>query len=190
MAARASAGGPRGLPDDIREELTGDAACQARNGQVFALAKRRARAALAEGRDVVIDATNVTRDARREWARLAIEQGTPCLCVWIECTVARALRNNAARERRVPEDVIRTMAREFTPPCVDEGFDEVARARAGLTSGGCWVLSGGGRPRATPLGAAGYAIRRHRQPYRRRTGWRPELVRAGRRPCTSPLTSR
>ncbi len=61
--------------------------------------------------------------------RLALEQGAPCLCVWIECTVAQALRNNAARERRVPEDVIRAMAREFTPPCVDEGFDEVVRAR-------------------------------------------------------------
>jgi predicted kinase len=118
-------------PDDIREELTGDPRRQERNGQVFALARARVDAALARGQDVVVDATNVTREARRQWTKLAAEHGTPCRCVWIECSLEQALRNNRARDRRVPEDVIRAMASEFAPPCVDEGFVEVVRVGLG-----------------------------------------------------------
>jgi predicted kinase len=117
--------------DDIREELTGDPRRQERNSQVFALARARVDAALARGQDVVVDATNVTRDARRQWIKLAANHDTPCRCVWIECSLEQALRNNAGRDRRVPEDVIRAMANEFAPPCVEEGFVEVARVRNG-----------------------------------------------------------
>lgn len=118
-------------PDDIREELTEDPRRQERNGQVFALAGVRVGAALARARDVVVDATNVAREARRQWTKLAAEHDTPCRCVWIECSLEQALRRNAARDRRVPEDVIRAMASEFAPPCVEEGFVEVARVRNG-----------------------------------------------------------
>jgi predicted kinase len=118
-------------PDDIREELTGDPRRQERNGQVFALARARVDAALARGQDLVVDATNVTREARRQWTKLAAEHDTSCRCVWIECSLEQALRNNRARDRRVPEDVIQAMASEFSPPCVDEEFAEVARVRPG-----------------------------------------------------------
>ena len=51
--------------DAIREELYGDARIQGDPNKVFSIMLRRAREAIAEGLDVLYDATNITYKNRR-----------------------------------------------------------------------------------------------------------------------------
>ena len=53
-------------PDDIREELFGDASIQRDGDRVFGIAYAQMRSALGAGADVIFDATNCRRKARRE----------------------------------------------------------------------------------------------------------------------------
>ena len=47
--------------DDIRLEITGNAEDQTQNGRVFSVARARVAAALAAGKNCIIDATSPTR---------------------------------------------------------------------------------------------------------------------------------
>ena len=52
-------------PDDIRRELTGNISDQTKNGQVWALAFQRVADALNNGKNVILDATNVKSEDRK-----------------------------------------------------------------------------------------------------------------------------
>ena len=52
-------------PDEIRRELTGNISDQTKNGEVFALANRRAADALNAGKSVIFDATNIASRNRK-----------------------------------------------------------------------------------------------------------------------------
>ncbi len=122
---RAHAGGATVVClDDIRQELTGDAACQDENYRVVVTASSRVRDALARGEDVLVDATNLTRDYRARWVAIANELGVPARSVYFACSVEDALAHNALRERRVPDDAILRMARRVQVPSATEGFAE------------------------------------------------------------------
>ncbi len=56
-------------PDQIRKELTGDVSNQTKNGEVWDLAKRRAAEALKNGKDVILDATNVSSSRRKGFSQ-------------------------------------------------------------------------------------------------------------------------
>lgn len=132
--------------DDIRQELTGDAARQDENYRVVRVASDRVRDALARGEDVLVDATNLTRSYRARWVAIANELGAPARSVYFPCSVEDALAHNALRERRVPDDAILRMARRMQVPSATEGFAEqvvvpparvselVGRIRAGESS--------------------------------------------------------
>jgi len=110
--------------DDIRQELTGDAACQDENYRVVLTASDRVRDALARGEDVLVDATNLTREYRARWVAIANELGVPARSVYFPCSVEDALAHNAMRQRRVPDDAVRRMARRVQAPSAAEGFEE------------------------------------------------------------------
>ena len=107
--------------DAIREELLGSAENQERGAEVFAEAHRRVAQALAEGHDVIIDATNVTRKARKQW----IAHKARHVAVYVATDKEECKRRNAQRQRHVPTDVIDRMSQRLTIPTEDEGFDEV-----------------------------------------------------------------
>lgn len=52
-------------PDAIRKEITGNVSDQTKNGEVFALANKRAADALNGGKDVIFDATNISSTNRQ-----------------------------------------------------------------------------------------------------------------------------
>lgn len=110
--------------DDIRQELTGDAARQDENYRVVQTASDRVRDALARGEDVLVDATNLTREYRARWLAIANELGVPTRSVYFPCSVEDALAHNALRERRVPDHAIWRMARRMQVPSAEEGFTE------------------------------------------------------------------
>ena len=115
-------------PDDIREEITGNASNQDRNEEVFAKVYSRLSEYLNQGFNVVYDATNC-RTAYR-FKILNVVQGLTdkIICMVSTTSIGDCLERNKNRyERNVPEDVIERMY--FTlkkhPPTIFEGYDVI-----------------------------------------------------------------
>ena len=115
-------------PDDIRVEMTGDAADQSRNAEVWAEAYRRVHAALDAGHDVVVDATNARKADRLRLVRHCRQKADRVNGLWFKTPTAVCIERSANRtERPIPAWVVERMAAslEADPPSVDEGFDAV-----------------------------------------------------------------
>ena len=94
--------------DALREAIAGDAADQRASGPAFAALHRTVTRRLAAGRLTVVDATNVTPDARRELTRRARRAGVPAVAVVLDLPADLVMARNGARPgRRVPADVVR-----------------------------------------------------------------------------------
>lgn len=107
--------------DEIRAELFGSEECQENGSKVFAVAFARISKALAEGNDVIFDATNVSRKARKSVFQFDAEH----IAVYVSTDAEECKRRNAQRERKVPECVIDRMASRLVVPTVTEGFEKV-----------------------------------------------------------------
>lgn len=115
-------------PDDIREELLGDASDQSQGDWIFSTAYERLRQSLDAGfPGAVFDATNCTRRARRQVLDQANGHFGYAICAVSSTDLDTCLDRNSSRSRYVPEDVIRRMHSNLMgcPPDVSEGFDEV-----------------------------------------------------------------
>lgn len=110
--------------DLIRAELYGDESIQGDPAEVFSIMQKRAVDALHSGKNVLYDATNMTRKDR-----LGIIAACPrhaqieAHIVWapIETCIVR----DANRERTVGQEVIDKMLKRFQAPYYDEGFDVI-----------------------------------------------------------------
>ena len=85
------------------------------------------RAALAAGRPVVVDNTNVTVADRAAIISVAREFGARIVGVYIDASVREAIARNETRQgrARVPKVAIFTAAKRLVPPGPEEGFDEL-----------------------------------------------------------------
>lgn len=85
------------------------------------------RAALAAGRSVVVDNTNVTPADRAAIIRIAREFGACVTGVYVEASTRAAIARNEQRTGRakVPKVAIFTSARRLVPPAAAEGFDSL-----------------------------------------------------------------
>ena len=105
--------------DSIREELYGNESIQGSFDKVFDIVYERAANILAEDGVVCVDATNVSKFARRQ----AIFTLRPKRIIYIimNNNINRAKRQNQMRERHCPEYVIENMARKLKnePPRKD-----------------------------------------------------------------------
>ncbi|MDA8234660.1 MAG: ATP-binding protein [Clostridia bacterium] len=107
--------------DEIREFVTGDARNIYHDDLVFTMAREMVKQFLKGGEDVVYDATNLTRADRKKAAKWAGDR--PVRVVWVDCPLELALERNRERERQVPEEVIRRMAKRFQIPNEEEGYE-------------------------------------------------------------------
>ena len=82
--------------------------------------------ALAAGRNVVVDDTNLTRSVRRPYVALARRHGAAIRAVYFD-DFAGARERNAKRpwKDRVPDDAVDRMLEGLEPPSTSEGFDAV-----------------------------------------------------------------
>lgn len=116
-------------PDDIREELTGDASDHTRETDVWRLVHERLKDALAE-KDVVVDATYTKQRDRRELIERARGAGADeVVAYWFDTPIGVCLERNRGRSRVVPEMVIANMYRRLClhPPTPEEGFDRIVK---------------------------------------------------------------
>lgn len=110
--------------DKIREELFNDVNNQDNNNLVFTTVHERIIKYLEMDKNVVFDATNLSRKRRiafldqidNNHGKYAIIMATPYeIC----------LEQNNIREKQVPESVIKRMLTNFEVPCYEEGFDGI-----------------------------------------------------------------
>lgn len=109
--------------DDLRGELFGDVQDQINNEKLFVELHKRIKRDLYNGKDVIYDATNLNK--KRRVAFLRELKKIPCrkVCMATLAPIEDCLKNNANRERKVPEDVIRRQYLNWQPPHYHEGFD-------------------------------------------------------------------
>jgi predicted kinase len=114
--------------DAIRKELYGDESIQGDNDKVFKILHQRLHQALLEGKNVIYDATNISRKKR-----MSILSQEPLLknyfkeAIVFATSIEICIERQRTRERKVPFDVIMRMARSFNYPLKSEGFDSVTR---------------------------------------------------------------
>src|SRR4051812_26920173 len=96
--------------DAIRLEVCGDVTDQSKNGLIFSkIIPERIEAGLATG-DVIYDATNYSRKARRDVCTQAKSLGAKVIAHVLQTPFEECYRRNAARsERVVPEFVLDRM---------------------------------------------------------------------------------
>lgn len=115
-------------PDDLRLALTGDTNDQSRNGHIFTrMVPSLIAKAASEGRDVLFDACSVSRKSRAGLLEQAKGLGYLVKVHVITATLEECLARNAARERVIPEAVIRRMHAQFQMPDkrVESDIDDV-----------------------------------------------------------------
>lgn len=118
----------RVCPDDIRKMATGDEADQSANASVWRHALKRIDGLLGmRGVIAVFDATSSHVRDRRRLADMAREHGATVVEVWCDTPLAECYERNDARERHVPNDVIRRMHSSIAanPPTGDGFADAV-----------------------------------------------------------------
>ena len=107
--------------DAIRAELFGSEECRENGSLVFKIAFKRIREALEQGCDVIFDATNVSRKARKCVFQLNAEH----IAVFVNTDVEECKRRNEQRERKVSEFVMDKIASLLVDPTIEEGFEKV-----------------------------------------------------------------
>ena len=114
--------------DGVRERIYGDESVVGDFDEVFGILYEDVDRSLSEGRDVIIDNTGLTLRAR-EVVKTYHDRGFRTVAVVFDTPLGTCLRRNASRDRKVPEDVIRGMARRMREPSIDEGFDEIIHVK-------------------------------------------------------------
>lgn len=111
--------------DEIRAEL-GDINDQSKNTVVFQMLHQRVKDDLRNGKNIIIDCTSLSRKRRIHMLKNEL-YNIDCekICILFATPYEICLRNNANRERKVPEDVIERMIKNFEVPCLQEGFDDI-----------------------------------------------------------------
>ena len=114
--------------DAIRAELYGDEAIQGKPAEVFKIAKDRIVHWLNKGKDVILDATNMSSKRRiamlRELKQRA-KQSFYAECQVFATPIEICVERDAERDRTVGRSVIEEMAKHFEVPYYHEGWDYI-----------------------------------------------------------------
>ncbi len=112
--------------DAIRLQLADNEEDQTIHGRVFATARYLLQQRLELRRPVTyVDATNLVRSNRKPFLQMAKASGARVEAVYFDVPLAVCLARNAARDRKVPPQVMELMAARVIPPSLGEGFDHV-----------------------------------------------------------------
>lgn len=114
-------------PDDIREELLGDASDQSNGKMIFETAYERVDKALNSPLNTVFfDATSLTPARRKSLIEIAKKHRVSCFAVVMpDFTEEELTARVVTRERKVPLDVVYAQKQRMVYPTVEEGFDYI-----------------------------------------------------------------
>jgi predicted kinase len=121
--------GPVVSPDELRLAMFGASFDPRREGAVWARVRQQVGRLLPSGTATLLDATNVSRSARRQWLKFAHNAQTQAyaLACWDpgRTPVAELLSRNRQRPDPVPEARVISLAAAWQPPSLAEGFGAV-----------------------------------------------------------------
>lgn len=109
-------------PDRIRKLIFGHQFHKDAEDFVWAYAKGMVKLILEQGKNVLIDATNLNWSTREQWYKIAKNYGAKIKIVWVKTSLKECKRRNAKSPEgeRLPEDVLDRMASMFQNPTIDE----------------------------------------------------------------------
>jgi predicted kinase len=114
--------------DEIRRIIADDPRDQTMNARIFSVIRCLIRQRLAAGRPVTyVDATHLTPWERKPYVILSRRYGCSLEALFFDVPVEICIARNQARDRVVPEEAIRKMARQMIAPSLEEGFAEITR---------------------------------------------------------------
>ena len=114
--------------DEMRRLIADDPHDQTMNARIFSAIRYLIRQRAAAGRPVTyVDATHLAPWERRPYAILAQRYGCILEALFFDVPVEICIGRNQGRERVVPEEAIRTMAKKMIPPSRKEGFSKITR---------------------------------------------------------------
>lgn len=116
-------------PDDIREELYGNASIQGNGNLVFKKAYERLEKIGDSCGNAIFDATNLNATRRKELIEKMRPYYDTIVCHYFRPDLRKSIIQNEMRERKVPKGVIRRMVYQWEEPTVAEGFDYVAEIK-------------------------------------------------------------
>ena len=111
--------------DDLRAELLGDINNQKSNSFVFNTLFSRVEHDLKEGKNAIIDSTNVERFRRENILNLFPASLCTRVAVFVATPLKKCIENNERRDRHVPEEVIKRMDMMLEEPSIEEGFQKI-----------------------------------------------------------------
>jgi predicted kinase len=112
--------------DEIRRLITDDPLDQTMNARIFATVRYLVRQRIAARRPVTyVDATHLTPWERKPYVKLAERHGCQLEALFFDVPVETCIARNQTRDRVVPEEAIRKMARRLVAPSKQEGFTRV-----------------------------------------------------------------
>jgi predicted kinase len=112
--------------DEIRRLITDDPLDQNMNARIFATVRYLVRQRISAARPVTyVDATHLTSWERKPYVKLAQRYGCQLEALFFDVPIETCIARNQARDRVVPEEAIRKMARLLVPPSKEEGFTSV-----------------------------------------------------------------
>lgn len=117
--------------DDIRETMFGSASNQRETHLVFENMRAMTREALKLGKNVVYDATNLSRKRRMGFIK-QLPKDTNVEAIYVHTTLEQAKLWNSKRPRVVPEDVILRMYKNLQIPVKGEGYSKVSIIWCGI----------------------------------------------------------
>ena len=111
--------------DKLRNEMFGDINDQDHNAEVFQELHKRIKECLKSGNNAIYDATNISSKRRCSFVQELNSIDCDKRCVIMATPYEQCLENNASRDRKVPEDVIDRMYRNWNTPYWFEGWDDI-----------------------------------------------------------------
>lgn len=95
------------------------------SAEVFKTLKINCAYFLIQGKSVIIDATNKTKEDRAEFVAIAYKYGVDCEAIFFNLPLEKCKQNNLLRSRQVPERVIDNQFKRLEEPTFSEGFSYI-----------------------------------------------------------------
>ena len=110
--------------DAIREEIS-FYEDQSKNAEVFQILHKRVDKALSDGKNVIVDATNINVKSRRPLIELGKKHEAVISAIVFVTPLGTCYLTDMDRPHSVGRDVIGEMLRKFECPFYEEGFDNI-----------------------------------------------------------------
>lgn len=98
------------------------------SGDEYGNSKKMIKAAdefLHKGLSVIFDATNPTREKRKEYIEVAMKYNIPVRCIVMKTDLAESMFRNNKRNKVIPKITYYVFRKKFEEPTLDEGFVEI-----------------------------------------------------------------